>query len=291
MALDIHRAAARAVTAVRDWSLGYGQGSGTGGRWDIRDGGAADCSSLVSWALNQGGITPPMPQSTYTGNLRRELVERGWSVLPGSTTPRLGDVLLWEGSHTALCVGPDTLAEAWINERGDITGGAPGDQTGQETRLVAASQHPDRYRWTHVLRPPTTPTPTPTQEGFLMALSSTQQQQVYDRVMSGIPGQKARSTQRALDDGDGNAIRKDIAASRPDAEFVTFTHKDSHGLANVATGTYRLTKDRAQLSRWLLPLTRGGWHVRSWKELGSAGTEVEDLTVFGTDVTPTQIGA
>ena len=124
-----------------------------------------------------------------------------------------------------------------------------------------------------------------------MALSSTQQQQVYNRVMSGIPGQKARSTQRALDDGDGSTLRKDIAASRPDAEFITFTHKDQHGLANVATGTYRLTKDSAQLSRWLLPLTRGGWHVRSWKELGSAGTEVEDLTVFGTDVTPTQIGA
>ena len=154
MALDKHAAAAWIVTAVRDWSLGYGQGSGPGGRWDHRNGGAADCSSLVAAALNHGGITPPLAYDTYTGNLRTRLTARGWQSLPTSTTPQLGDVLLWEGHHTAMCIGPDTLAEAWINELGTTIGGQPGDQTGQETRLIAASQHPDRTRWTHLLRPP-----------------------------------------------------------------------------------------------------------------------------------------
>lgn len=157
MTLDINRAASRMVTAVRDWSLGYGQGSGTGGRWDIRDGGAADCSSLVAWALNQAGITPTLGTDTYTGNLRARLAARGFQTLSPATIPQIGDVLLWEGHHTAMCVGTDTLAEAWINEAGTTTGGAPGDQTGQETRLQQASTHPDRTRWTHLLRPPTQP--------------------------------------------------------------------------------------------------------------------------------------
>ena len=161
MTLDIHKAASWAVTAARDWSLGYGQGSGTGGRLDIRDGGAADCSSFVTKAYNVGGLTPALPDDTYTGNLRTRLQTRGFQVLPASTTPQLGDVLLWEGHHVAMCVGPDTLAEAWINELGTITGGTPGDQTGQETRLIAASQHPDRAKWDYLLRPPTAPTSAP----------------------------------------------------------------------------------------------------------------------------------
>jgi hypothetical protein len=156
MALNISMACNFAAIAVRDWSLGYGQGTGVGGRWDIRNGGAADCSSLVAWALNQAGLTPALGTDTYTGNLRPRLAAHGWQTLPGTTTPQPGDVLLWEGHHTAICVAPDTLAEAWINELGTTIGGQPGDQTGQETRLIPASQHPDRGRWTHLLRPPTT---------------------------------------------------------------------------------------------------------------------------------------
>ena len=51
MIYDKHAAAAFAVTAVRDWSLGYSQGDE---RTDIRDGGSADCSSLVAAAVNVG---------------------------------------------------------------------------------------------------------------------------------------------------------------------------------------------------------------------------------------------
>ena len=200
MTIDIPKATGLMIRAVRDWSLGYGQGSGTGGRHDIRDGGAADCSSLVSWAYNGGGLTPTLPDDTYTGNIRERLVARGFTVLdPATTTPRAGDSLLWEGHHVAMCVADDLLAEAWINELGTTTGGQPGDQTGQETRLQQASTHPYRHAWTHLLRPPTA-------EGIFMALTDRQQADMYNRVMGGIPGQRARGDHRTLDTGDGDTI-------------------------------------------------------------------------------------
>lgn len=165
---DRDRAAAFMVTACRDWSLGYGQGSGTGGRLDIRDGGAADCSSLVSAAGNIGyggtaSTWSPLASDTYTGNLRARLVTLGWEAraISGATTASLGQVLLYEGHHTAMCVAGDgTLAEAWINELGQIVGGTAGDQTGGETRLINANAHPYRARWDWILTPPTTITTT-----------------------------------------------------------------------------------------------------------------------------------
>lgn len=167
--IDLAAMAAAAVTACRDWNLGYGQGQGTGGRTDIRDGGAADCSSLTAWAVNQGAHAPVLDvATTWTGNLRQRLTALGWQALPGTTPPVLGDVLLIEGVHVAVCVGPyapggsPLLAEAWTNEHGGITGGRPGDQTGGETRLIPASAHPMRTRWQVLLRQPATPTTTTT---------------------------------------------------------------------------------------------------------------------------------
>ncbi|MBS5978060.1 MAG: hypothetical protein KIA99_10845 [Actinomyces urogenitalis] len=166
--IDLAAMAAAAVTACRDWDLGYGQGQGVGGRTDIRDGGAADCSSLTAWAVNQGAPGAPVLDvaTTWTGNLRARLTALGWQALPGTTEPVLGDVLLIEGVHVAVCVGPygpggsPLLAEAWINERGGTLGGRPGDQTGGETRLIAASAHPMRTRWQVLLRQPPAPTTT-----------------------------------------------------------------------------------------------------------------------------------
>lgn len=168
--IDLAAMAAAVVTACRDWDLGYGQGQGVGGRTDIRDGGAADCSSLTAWAVNQGAPGAPVLDvaTTWTGNLRARLTALGWQALPGTTEPVLGDVLLIEGVHVAVCVGPygpggsPLLAEAWINEHGTILGGRPGDQTGGETRLIPASAHPMRTRWQVLLRQPPAPTTTTT---------------------------------------------------------------------------------------------------------------------------------
>lgn len=159
MIYDKHAAAAFAVTAVRDWSLGYSQGDE---RTDIRDGGSADCSSLVAAAVNAGygnaAAWAPLPATSWTGTLRASLTALGWRTLPPQF-PALGDVLLAEGSHVAMAVADDgTLAEAWIDENDDIVGGRPGDQTDEETRLKNYAEHPDTLMgaWTHLLRPPAT---------------------------------------------------------------------------------------------------------------------------------------
>lgn len=158
MIYDKHAAAAFAVAAVRDWSLGYSQGDE---RTDIRDGGSADCSSLVAAAVNAGygnaaAAWAPLPATSWTGTLRAALTALGWRTLPPQF-PALGDVLLAEGSHVAMAVAEDgTLAEAWIDENDDIVGGRPGDQTDEETRLKNYAEHPDTLAgaWTHLLRPP-----------------------------------------------------------------------------------------------------------------------------------------
>lgn len=129
----------------------------------------ADCSSLVAAACNLGLMAAYpalrtatdslvlLPATAWTGSLRGDLEARGWAEVSwpdDAYTPaggfRKGDVVLSaaaEGGvgHVAIVVddnGADpALAEAWIAETGDIHG-APGDQTGTETRTVQYSQHP-----------------------------------------------------------------------------------------------------------------------------------------------------
>lgn len=166
--------------------VGYDQGT----REEIRDfsyistprlSGAvdSDCSAMVAAACNLGlraaGVVPAgaadddprlLPASTWTGSMRAELEARGWREVhwdDAAMTPdggfRRGDVVLSskaEGGvgHVAMVVDDNptdpVLAEAWIDERGDITGGAVGDQTGSETRLESYSAHvyTQRGAWT-----------------------------------------------------------------------------------------------------------------------------------------------
>ena len=139
----------------------------------------SDCSAMVAAACNLGlraaGVVPAdagdgdprlLPESTWTGSMRAELEARGWREVhwdDSAMTPdggfRRGDVVLSskaEGGvgHVAMVVDDNptdpVLAEAWIDERGEITGGAVGDQTGSETRLVSYSAHiyTQRGAWT-----------------------------------------------------------------------------------------------------------------------------------------------
>ena len=139
----------------------------------------SDCSAMVAAACNLGlraaGVVPAgaadddprlLPASTWTGSMRAELEARGWREVhwdDAAMTPdggfRRGDVVLSsreEGGvgHVAMVVDDNpadpALAEAWIDERGEITGGAVGDQTGSETRLVSYSSHvyTRRSAWT-----------------------------------------------------------------------------------------------------------------------------------------------
>lgn len=155
----------------------------------------SDCSAMVAAACNLGlraaGVVPAgtpdndarlLPASTWTGSMRAELEARGWREIhwdDSAMTPdggfRRGDVVLSSGAeggvgHVAMVVDDKptnpTLAEAWIDENGDITGGAVGDQTGSETRLVSYSAHiyTQRGAWTSCHRyagAEATPAPAP----------------------------------------------------------------------------------------------------------------------------------
>ncbi len=105
-------------------NLGYDQSN----RWDIREGGECDCSSLVIHCLREAGF---ICAATYTGNLSADLCGRGWKRVANDGNPQKGDILLNDANHVAVWLG-DCLAEASIDENGNITGGASGDQ-GEET--------------------------------------------------------------------------------------------------------------------------------------------------------------
>lgn len=135
---------------------------------------SADCSSLAAGAVSYGlhhtyGVpwghkALLEPNDFWTGNLRAGMEARGFEEVnwpDEAMTPdggfRMGDIVLSaanEGGvgHVIVIVedGYDPLeSEAWIAETGDIYG-APGDQTGQETRTDRYSSHPytQRGAWT-----------------------------------------------------------------------------------------------------------------------------------------------
>lgn len=127
------------IARMRYWcdvaSLGYSQSD----RWDIRDGGNADCSSLVIWCLREAGFDTG--GATYTGNLSAELTARGWARLPNDGNPQPGDILLNDQDHVAVYIGGGRLAQASMSEHGTAWGSG-GDQTGGETNTAPYYDYP-----------------------------------------------------------------------------------------------------------------------------------------------------
>lgn len=138
--------------ACVDWSLGYDQSN----RYDIRDGGESDCSSLVIWALNQAGFDTGT--AGWTGNLSDNLTRRGWQRIPFTSLSQLktGDILLNDEYHVCAVIegsgATATVAQASIDERGQARGGQSGDQTGQETNVRQAYVY--SRGWDCILRYP-----------------------------------------------------------------------------------------------------------------------------------------
>lgn len=116
-------------------NLGYCQTH----RWNIYEGGEADCSSLVIFALREAGFDTG--DASYTGNMASELCARGWVKSPNNGHPSKGMILLNERCHVAAWLG-DCLAQASINELGTVTGGQPGDQTDRETNTRSYYNYP-----------------------------------------------------------------------------------------------------------------------------------------------------
>lgn len=138
-------------------NLGYDQSN----RWNIVYGGECDCSSLVIHCLREAGFTCA---ATYTGNLSADLCGRGWARVAVDRAPQKGDILLNDANHVAVWLG-DCLAQASIDENGNIAGGASGDQTGRETHTRSYYDYPWDCYLRYVGGQPQ-PQPTPGNEIF-----------------------------------------------------------------------------------------------------------------------------
>ena len=90
------------------------------------------------WGLNKAGFETGT--ASYTGNLSSNLTARGWKRLTADLSQaRPGDILLNDNCHVAAVISGygwnAKIAQASIDERGCITGGQAGDQTGNETNV------------------------------------------------------------------------------------------------------------------------------------------------------------
>lgn len=136
MARDLQYFINRMIYWCRDVSLGYDQSN----RQDFRDGRETDCSALVIHALQETGFDTGA--ASYTGNMRTNLVSKGWKVVTNNGNPQAGDILLNDVHHVAVYIGHGQLAQASIDERGRASGGKGGDQTGHETNIRSYYNYP-----------------------------------------------------------------------------------------------------------------------------------------------------
>jgi LysM repeat protein len=146
MGEKIDKAVKWAINIANDNSHGYDQIN----RWG-RD---YDCSSLVISAYQQAGVPVKSKGATYTGNMYGIFKNCGFkdvtskiNLYTGAGLQK-GDILLNTVHHTAMYIGNGKIVEASINEKGGITGGRTGDQTGREIHTCGYYSYP----WNYVLR-------------------------------------------------------------------------------------------------------------------------------------------
>lgn len=141
---DVEAAVKWAIAIASDSSHGYDQSN----RW----GPNYDCSSLIYEAFRVGGGFNLPVHVGYTGSMVADFTKVGfkWLTNLGNSQAGLlrGDILLNTGAHTEIYIGDGMLVGAHINEFGGITGGASGDQTGNE---ISKTQYYS-FPWNGVLR-------------------------------------------------------------------------------------------------------------------------------------------
>lgn len=156
----IEDAIAWAVAIANDNSHGYDQTN----RW----GPDYDCSSLLIQAYENAGCPVKTNGASYTGNMVDVFLNSGFENVTSEITLSTGSGLLpgdvlWVDGHTEMYIGDGNIVGAHINENGETTGGATGDQTTNEISVRSYYNYP----WTTVLRLKTsgggeTPDPDPT---------------------------------------------------------------------------------------------------------------------------------
>ena len=120
---DIEKAVSFMVNTANDATHGYDQQN--------RNGPDYDCSSLVATALYEAGFK--VSPSSWTGNLEKQLRDCGFEDCQYPW--KAGDIHLNKGNHVCMSISETQIAEACINEKGTVTGGQTGDQTGNEIRI------------------------------------------------------------------------------------------------------------------------------------------------------------
>ena len=135
-----------AIHTANDASHGYDQQYRLGQRGDY------DCSSFVAAALRAGGFTD-VPATMWTGNELTSLQNAGFVSITPIGNPKAGDVFFWHSGtngHTCISISAADIAQATINELGTVTGGTPGDQTGQEICISPWYNSPWGYQMRYV---------------------------------------------------------------------------------------------------------------------------------------------
>ena len=136
------------------WAVGIASDSSHGYDQSKRWGPDYDCSSLVISAYEQAGAGVKTAGATYTGNMKKAFILKGFTDVTHAVNLSTGagmlpgDVLLHERNHTAMHIGNGQIVQASGNERGGITGGQTGDQTGGEIHVRSYYNYP----WDCVLR-------------------------------------------------------------------------------------------------------------------------------------------
>lgn len=107
---------------AHDDSHGYDQAN--------RNGPDYDCSSFIGTALNKAGYK--VNKASTTRNLEKQLLNNGFEKISVGAARQRGDIFLKVGDHVVMCVDGSNIVHASINEKGTVTGGKTGDQTGKE---------------------------------------------------------------------------------------------------------------------------------------------------------------
>lgn len=127
MTIDVEAGVKWFEDLAADPAHGYNQAA--------RDGGVDyDCSSAVYMACIKMGFPWTLP-SFSTRTMKGRLEANGWIWHEGTDGVGRGDIL-WMPGHTAMATSGVRMGEACIDENGNIYGGRPGDQTGNEIRVA-----------------------------------------------------------------------------------------------------------------------------------------------------------
>lgn len=158
------------VKVANDPKHGYSQTNRNGNPDTWSD---YDCSSLVISAYQAAGVPVKDKGATYTGNMYSVFLQCGFKDVTNKVNLATGsgliagDVLLNHVNHTAMMISTSQLAQASIDENGNISGGKVGDQTGYEIHTRSYYNYP----WNVVLRYPETaakPLPVLDRSGYTL---------------------------------------------------------------------------------------------------------------------------